>query len=247
METKIKILLLEDSDEDIQEFSEALSQENFEIAAIAKNIKQAIELYNTIDFDIAIIDIFIDGESDGIFFANQISHFVKQKPFIFLTGSVDKNIFDQAKLTQPYHYLIKPYNSLELQFAIELAIEKFASKEGALLQKKPLCISDNFYIRDKESLIKIAVDDISYIKVDGAYCELMTDKAKYLLHTSLNTLKNELPASQFLQTHRNYVVNSKKIESIYLNDNLIILTGDQKIILSRRYKNMFIKNQKVIN
>lgn len=247
MESKIKVLLLEDNDEDIQIFTEALPQDNFEIAAIAKNIKEAITCYNNVDFDIAIIDIFIHGESDGIFFANQIKHFAKQKPFIFLTSSIDKDVFNQAKLTQPYHYLIKPYNTLELRFAIELAIEKFSHKEGAIQQKKPLCISDSFYVRDKESLVKVPIDDIFYIKVDGAYCELITAKAKYLLHTSLNTLKNELPASQFLQTHRNYVVNSKMIKSIYLQDNLIVLTGDQKITLSRRYKNIFIKSQKVIN
>ncbi|MDO5970520.1 response regulator transcription factor [Flavivirga aquimarina] len=242
---KIQILVLEDNKDDIEALMVALPTKTFEIAGVAKTLKDAIILYKTLNIDIVIIDIFLQGEPIGITFASRIGTSYSPKPFIFLTSSIDKSIFEKAKLTAPYNYLIKPFNTPELLFSIELALEQFAKKEGAFDNKEPVFITDSFFVKDGQSLVKLSPDDIQYIQVDGPYCNMVTDKGKYILQISLSKFMKELPTNQFLKTHRNYMVNTKKIKAIYPYDNLILLTGEKKIILSRRYKEAFLKNYKI--
>jgi FixJ family two-component response regulator len=51
------------------------------------------------------------------------------KPFVFLTSSNDRQIF--AKLTRPFSFLMKPFNELEILYAIEMAVEKFHNQNDA--------------------------------------------------------------------------------------------------------------------
>ena len=50
---------------------------------------------------------------------------------------------------------------------------------------------------------------------------------------SLNKLTERFPNKRFLQTHRSYVVNKEKIESVDLQDNLLHI-GDKYVPLSKR-------------
>jgi two-component system LytT family response regulator len=43
---------------------------------------------------------------------------------------------------------------------------------------------------------------------------------------------------KFSRTHRNFVVNSGKIEEIIFNDNLVILKGNHKVMISDTYKDL---------
>ncbi len=242
---KIQILVLEDNNDDVEALLAVLPTNTFEVAGVAHTLNDGLNLYNSLSIDIVIIDIFLHAKPVGITFANQISSSNHPKPFIFLTSSIDKDIFKKAKLTAPYNYLIKPFNTPELLFAIELALEQFAKNEGAFNNKEPVFITDSFFVKDGHSLVKLSPDDIQYIKVDGPYCHMITDKGTYILQVSLSKCIEELPDHQFLKTHRNYLVNTKKIKTIYPKDNLILLTDNEKIILSRRYKETFLKHYKV--
>src|SRR5690606_25247008 len=127
---KIKVLLLEDNEEDEKEIKIVLEKNNYEINS-ATTLKEALRLFNSSSFDIAIIDIFINNQPEGGIFASTINTSLNYIPFLFLTSSIDKRIFDEIKLTQPYNYLIKPFNEYELLYAIELTIEKFTSEKSS--------------------------------------------------------------------------------------------------------------------
>jgi two-component system LytT family response regulator len=53
---------------------------------------------------------------------------------------------------------------------------------------------------------------------------------------SLTKAMELLDANTFCQTHRNYIVNTEKIIEILPADNLIVLEGNNKVILSDKYK-----------
>ena len=66
------------------------------------------------------MDIIIRGQIDGIDVA---SHIKKLKiPVIFLTAHPEDDTIERAKLTEPYGYIVKPYDSTELKHIIKLAI-----------------------------------------------------------------------------------------------------------------------------
>ncbi|MEM1257667.1 MAG: response regulator transcription factor [Bacteroidota bacterium] len=246
MKRKITVFLLEDDEADIQNFKQSLPSDHFELAGVARNYNAALTVLHTLDFDLLVIDIYLNGTRDGIRLANYVNDASLNIPFIFLTGSMEQHIFEEAKRTRPYSYLIKPFNKLELQYAMEMAIEKFADRKGAFMKEEPVYLNGGFYVKHRDSLVKIVPDAIAYIEVEGQYCKIMTDKGAFLVHMSLQQFQQELSRNKFIRSHRNYLVNIKRIERVFPNDNMLILEDGQKILLSRKYKTEFLRRFRIL-
>ncbi|MGL5112609.1 MAG: LytR/AlgR family response regulator transcription factor, partial [Flavobacterium sp.] len=170
------------------------------------------------------------------------------KPFVFLTSSQDRQIFERAKLTKPFSFLMKPFNELEILYAIEMAIEKFHEQTQVFQsEEQDTVVSDEYlFIKKKNSLKKVALKDILYIEVEERYCNIITEYEKFVIQISLTKISQLLNPKVFIKTHRNYIVNTNKIEEIILSDNLILIQGGHKINLSDTYKD-FIKNVKILS
>ncbi len=241
---KTQILLFEDNTEDLELLTSILP-DTFEIVGIANNLKKGLRLYKNLDIDIIIIDIFFQGEPLGIEFAHQVRILGNPKPVIFLANSINKDIFKKAKITNPCNYLIKPLHPSELLFAIELALEQCIQQKDYFDTHEPIFFENSIFVKRGQSLIKNNIDDIQYVEVEGYYCNIITDNDRYILQISLSKLMNELPYGRFLKTHRNCVVNTSKIKTIFPKDNLVMLTGGKKVVLSRRYKEALLKSCKI--
>lgn len=242
----LRILLLEDLDKEAKQVTTLLEENKYEVIR-AKNIIEAEKEVKNRYFDLIILDIMIDGKPEGITLAKRINKENIDIPFLFLTSMQSKAIFDEAKLTNPLVYLLKPYNKLELLYSLELAIEScyqqnnsisFADDSGVLSPKY-------LFIKHKRSVVKVDVDAINYIDVKEKYCNLQCNEGRYLIKLSLIKLKEMLNNDNFKQVHRNYLVNMKSIKEIYLEDNLIILNNLEKIPFSERYKNSFVRENTI--
>lgn len=242
---KINILIVEDDNEDIVKLQKALSTNYFDITAIASNYHNSLHLINKANFDFAIIDIFLNGKPDGISIAQFINQSEFKIPFLFLTSTIDKNVFNRAKVEMPESYLIKPFNRLELLYTIELSIEKFVAKEGAFARNEPLYLRDNFFVKDKHSLVKVSPSEIYYIMVEGQYCNMITEHGKYLINISLHQLMEQLDPSMYIRVHRNYLVNIKWVVRVFPDDNLLVLSNKDSVVLSRKYKTEFLRRHKI--
>ncbi len=93
------------------------------VAGIASSGEKAIELAGTEKPDLILMDIMLAGKMDGITAASEIrgSHDI---PVIYVTAYADSRLLDRAKLTEPYGYIVKPFNEREVQSNIELALFK---------------------------------------------------------------------------------------------------------------------------
>jgi len=246
---KINVLIIEDSSEQSDTLSKTLLSNNYNIVGVARNYSDALALFYEHPVDIIIIDVFLDGKPDGITFAETINIIPDiSKPFVFLTSSQDRQIFERAKLTNPFSFLMKPYNELEILYAIEMAVEKFYNQHDVFRSKNldTVVSNDYLFIKKKNALKKVSLQDIIYIEVENRYCNIITEKEKYVILISLNKINELLDSSKFIRTHRNYIVNKDKIEEIFLSDNLIILKGNYKALLSNNYKS-FIKESNILS
>lgn len=240
----INVLVVEDTIEQSKIICEVLEENNYNIAGVATTFKEAVQLFYSKDIDIAIIDIFLEERPDGIAFAELIdAQPEKLKPFIFLTSSTSRQIFDRAKLTHPYSYIIKPFNELELIYAMETAIEKFYVQEDSFsAEDENTVISKNYlFIKKGKSLKKVHIDEIIYIEVEEKYCNIITEKEKFVILISLVKILELLNPTKFYRTHRNFIVNVQKVEEIVPADNLIVLAGKYKATLSGKYKDFINK------
>lgn len=121
----LKIMIVEDEiivAKDIQRILKKMGYEAFDPYAQGKKALDAIEKLNP---DLILLDINLkSSELDGIQVAEQI-HQNYRIPFIFLTAFSDKATLDRAKQTEPYAYIIKPFEEADIRTAIEIAYYKY--------------------------------------------------------------------------------------------------------------------------
>lgn len=246
---KIRILIIEDDSLQAGSLQEALEEKGYEVTATAANLKDALGYFYAQKPDIVIIDVYLGNHPDGIVFAQRINENpATLKPFVFLTSAVDRETFESARLTNPYSYLIKPFNLLELQFSIELAIERFLEMPGMFSTRQTgTAIMDAFLlIKKKEALTKVLFNSIEQIKVEGKYVSIATEEEAFLIEMSLKMLQQKLPEKQFIQVHRNYVVNMNLVKKLHLSDNDIELLSGNRIPMSRRFKEKFMEHYSIL-
>ena len=244
----INVLIIEDTPAESDALVKVLTENNYNIVGVARTHQEALTIFYQNTIDIVVIDVFLDGKPDGITFAETINIVPNgQKPFVFLTSSKDRQIFDRAKLTKPFSFLLKPFNELEILYALEMALEKFYEQTNVFHSEDQNTVisSDTLFIKKNKVLKKVQIKDILYIEVEDRYCNIITETEKFVILISLTKIIQLLDAARFCQTHRNYIVNLSKIEQINVNDNLIILKGNHKITLSDKYKD-FVKNFRIL-
>ncbi|WP_308990675.1 response regulator transcription factor [Mariniflexile litorale] len=240
----VNVLIVEDTVDESDALKKVLISNNYNIVGVATSFKAALNLFYTNKIDIVVIDIFLNGLPDGISFAEAINGSPNaSKPFVFLTSSTDRQIFERAKLTQPFSYLMKPFNELEILYALEMAVEKFYGQPNAFLSEEENTVisHEHLFIKKGKSLKKVLISDIIYIEVEEKYCNIITEKEKFVILISLTKMLKLLDDSLFFRTHRNYIVNTEKIIEIIPIDNLIILSGNNKVTLSEHYKDILKK------
>ncbi len=119
----IQILVVEDEAITALDIKQRLKGLGYSVPAIANTGEEAISFAESFKPDLVLMDIILKGEMDGTQAAKYISsHY--QIPIIFLTAFIDEDTFKRAKLSDPYSYITKPFETRDLQIAIELALFK---------------------------------------------------------------------------------------------------------------------------
>jgi two-component system, LytTR family, response regulator len=236
---KVSVLIIEDTPAESNALIQVLEAHEYSVVGVARSHQEALELFYTNKVDILVIDIFLNGIPEGISFAETINSVPNAaRPFVFLTSSTDRGIFERAKLTRPFSFLLKPFNELEVLYALEMAVEKFYTQVNVFQgdEQDTVISKDYLFIKKNDSLKKVRVADIVYIEVEERYCTIRTESEKFVIHISLTKIIELLDPALFSRTHRNFIVNLEKIEEIQPSDNLVILTGKHLIPVSEKYK-----------
>ncbi len=246
---KISILIIEDDVEQLATLDQTLNKFGYAICGKATTLVEALGLYYATQPDIVLSDIYLGVTPDGITFAQRIAENLNTaRPIIFLTQHADMETFQQAKLTGPYNYLIKPYNPLELQFAIELALEKFMNAPGLFSNGNNIgALRDKqLYVKKGNSIYKLNSSDIHVVKVDGKYCNISSDQGEFLVQQPLKKMEEQLVPLGFIRVHRNYLVNGNSVSKIHIGDSQVILKGGKTIPFSQSYRDQLTDRMQVI-
>lgn len=130
MGSKTKSVLIVEDDEDIVEtLSEALQQLDYNVAAAVTNGVDAIARVKHKVPDIILMDIQLLGDIDGVQTTREILS-ICDVPVVYLTGQTDEETLDKVKKTNPFGYIVKPFEIIELKVAIELALYKHDVEVG---------------------------------------------------------------------------------------------------------------------
>lgn len=121
---KVNILIVEDEWITAQDIKISLEKLNYAVPATAVTGEEAIQKALEVQPDLVLMDIVLPGEIDGIEAAEQI-HRCCNCPVVFLTAYSDAETLKRANATQPYGYLIKPFEDRELNTTIQIALSRY--------------------------------------------------------------------------------------------------------------------------
>ena len=253
MENPIKILVVEDDMIIAADISLTLSQAGYEVTGILPRGEAALDSIQADPPDLVLMDIALKGEWDGIATAE---HVRKEFgiPIIFLTANSDKATFERAKATQPFAFLVKPFNGADLERAIELAISRLqGSAEDAAPAPKvattsgeesePFLLDDRIFVRHKDRMVKIFLKDILYIEAESNYSKIHTPGKEYLLAVTLKALGSRIKDSRFLRVHRSYIINLNKLEEV---GELYLRVSGKQIPISKSHRETLFQRLKTI-
>ncbi|GAB5418873.1 MAG: hypothetical protein Crog4KO_01460 [Crocinitomicaceae bacterium] len=238
---KVQVLVIEDRQEESDLLIPALESNGFEVAAVARNLRDAFKRMHDTKFDIAIVDVYLGDTPDGISFAEALNAQPNlSRPFVFLTSSKDRSIFDRARLTRPFAFLLKPFNELELLYSLEMAVEKFYDEEDTLESDESAAViaEDHLFIKKKGALNKVWLNEIIFVEVDERYCTLQCVDSKYVVMKSLKQMEQLLRPHGFVRTHRKFLAQKSKITQIILGEDTLQLEGGYSIPISDNYKDL---------
>ncbi len=162
---KPQIFIAEDDALIVCDMKDRLESLGYEVPGTSPRAREALELVQSLKPDMVLMDIQLPGEMDGITAAAQIR--MLQIPVVYVTGYCDGPLLERAKLTQPYGYILKPYETRDFRTTIEVGLYKHRIERERELLLKGL----------QESLSKVS--GLAGLLSICAYCKKIKEDTGY--------------------------------------------------------------------
>jgi len=179
--------------------------QNLELVAECSN---AMEAYNQLannGIDLLFLDIEMP-EMSGI---DLIKKLGAKKPLIIFTTAKTDYAAEAFELNV-VDYLVKPITQPRLVQAVEKAQEALDSNKQEVKVEEQGFV----FVKDNGMLKRISIEDILFLEAMGDYVKVHTAPKFHVVHATLKSIEEKLPASKFLRVHRSYIVAINKIDFI---------------------------------
>jgi len=118
-----KILIVEDERIISEDIKKRLQKLGYSVPSIARTGEEAVQKTKVLRPDLVLMDIVLEGEMDGIEAAAHIKSLC-EIPIVYLTAYADQKTLERAKITEPYGYIIKPFDDRDLHITIDIGLHK---------------------------------------------------------------------------------------------------------------------------
>lgn len=159
-----RILIVEDETIVSQDIQRRLKELGYAIAGAAVSGEQAIQQAEATRPDLVLMDIQLKGEMDG----TQAAQYIHQRfdlPVVYLTAHSDEATLQRAKITEPFGYILKPFEERELHTNIEMALYKHKLEQELRWQAS---VNAALAALGKALISPMSLDDISAIVLERA-------------------------------------------------------------------------------
>jgi DNA-binding LytR/AlgR family response regulator len=202
-----------------------------------KNAFDAIETLQNNAIDLMFLDIQMPGIT-GIQFLQSL----KNKPMVIFVTAYKQYALEGFEL-DVVDYLLKPIDFERFLKAVNKASEHHSLKQKSLLEDATGATSEkvsSIFVNADYSLVKIKIDEITYIEGLKDYVKIYTSTSSKPVVTrmTMKAIEEKLPSSAFFRVHKSFIVSLDKIESIR---NLKIKMGNAQIPISESYSESFFK------
>lgn len=156
-----KILIVEDEFIVAADLSARLGRMGYKVVGTVASGIEALEKVEQESPDLVLMDIVIKGDRDGITTAEIINQ-EYNIPIVFLTAYADQDTFSRAKITKPFGYITKPFQTPNLQIAIEIALQRheIETQIRQELSPTPEQLVDQDIIDQRNSFVSMAIHEM---------------------------------------------------------------------------------------
>lgn len=227
------------------------------IVGEAANGKEAVTLIDTKQPNLIFLDIQMP-DLDGFGVLKNI-RFVP--PVIIFVTAYDQYAL-KAFEVNAMDYLLKPFDQVRFKQTLQNALSFLQGQQNQMMQnkletlvadyeqlQKQVTLSTSFqsqnqyitrvWIKTKQKMVLLQVQDINWVEATGDYVTLHTDKQKHLHHESMQSLEQQLNPGQFLRIHRSTLINLNRIAELQPHFNgefYITLHNGTRLKSSRSYR-----------
>lgn len=171
MLSKLRLLIIEDDPTSAKLMQITLARLGYEVAGIASNGIDAIDMVRQANPDLLLMDINLPGQIDGIQTIEKIKG-ENDIPVIYVTANTEDSTIQHAIRTNPIGYLVKPFNREHLKTMVEMGIHKHKLEQE---------------IRQSKELLTVTIDNIG----DGVF--LVNNEGTIVLSNSAAQLILKTP------------------------------------------------------
>ncbi|HVL27197.1 MAG TPA: response regulator [Acidimicrobiales bacterium] len=121
----VRVVIAEDEAIIRLDLKETLEEEGYEVVGETGRGDEAVTLVRDLEPDVAILDIKMPGDMDGIAAAREIAR-ARKAAVLILTAFSQRDLVQKATEAGAMNYLVKPFQKSALIPAIEVALGRFA-------------------------------------------------------------------------------------------------------------------------
>ncbi len=154
---RARLLIVEDEGIVALNIQNRLQGLGYSVVATVSSGEEAIQVAGETRPDLILMDIKLDGNVDGIEAAAEINRLF-HLPVVYLTAYTNDETLNRAKLTEPYGYILKPFEARDLCTTIEVALYKYQMEQQLREREQWLAttlksIGDAVITTDTEGLV----------------------------------------------------------------------------------------------
>ncbi|MCK4816219.1 response regulator, partial [bacterium] len=214
---KIKILVVEDERITAEDIRLSLLNLGYEVTALVSSGEAALKEVEKHRPSLILMDIVLQGSMDGIVTANKIlSQY--NIPIVYMTAYSDESTLERVKKTEPFGYILKPFEDQELQGIIEVALykhqldRKLRDSEEKFRSLYETMAQGVIYMDSEEEVVSVNPAALNIFKMSEEEVRRQWSKnynLKVLHEDGTEFFKKDLPLSRALKT-------GKKIHNVIL-------------------------------
>ena len=227
----LKCLIIDDEPLARKGLKEYVSEvEGLELLGEFEHPLKAMDILSTAHIDLLFLDIQMP-KITGIDFMKSL----QQKPMVIFTTAYPQYAVEGFEL-DAVDYLLKPF-SFERFLKAVMKAKRLADKRQST---EPIAEADDdhIFIKADQKLVKIFFADIIFAEALQNYVAIQTTQKKYISYLTFKSLVDALPAKLFMQTHKSYLVSTKKVERVEEGEAII---APYRIPISRNMKEEVLK------
>jgi DNA-binding LytR/AlgR family response regulator len=211
--------------------------EQVDFLTLKTECESAVEAYNFLEkepVDLVFLDVEMP-EMTGI----ELLKNLKVRPIVILVTSKKEYAVDAFELNVA-DYIIKPITMSRFMTAVSKARELFEKRHEKVETNGD---KDFIFVRSKNTLAKIKLEDIEYVQALGDYVKIYTSGQRNTVHCTLRSMEEKLSPDKFYRLHRSYLVGLNHIDKIEENTAYV---GKQPIPIGEQYKKELLRKLNLI-